>query len=138
MKRTWDKALAAAAALALTGCMSVGQVGLLTKPSSDPGAVLRNATPFTELGPAKGRACRYFVLAVIPFGDSTMSQAINNALAESGGDAILNATVSSSLYGFIPIYNVFSFTCTTVEGVAIRYTDSKAAAPAPAAPAPAS
>ena len=30
-------------------------------------------------------------------------------------------TVSSSLYGFIPIYNVYSFTCTSVSGIAVKY-----------------
>ena len=43
---------------------------------------------------------------------------MNRALALNGGDAILNASVSTSLYGFVPIYNIFSFTCITVKGVA--------------------
>jgi hypothetical protein len=31
------------------------------------------------------------------------------------------ASVETSLYGFIPIYNLFANTCTTVRGVAIKF-----------------
>lgn len=40
-------------------------------------------------------------------------------IVASSGDALVNVSTSSSLYGFIPIYNVLSFTCTTVRGTAI-------------------
>jgi hypothetical protein len=29
--------------------------------------------------------------------------------------------VMSSLYGFIPLYNIYSFTCTTVQGTAVKF-----------------
>ena len=118
-----NKCLAAVAlaSVGLAGCTSVGQVGIMTKPTADPGALIREAHPYQDLGPARGKACRFFVLAIIPFGDSAASTALDKALAQSGGDALLNVTVSTSLYGFIPIYNVLSFTCTTVDGIAIRY-----------------
>jgi hypothetical protein len=74
------------------------------------------------VGPVSGQACRYFLLGIIPWGDSTVTEAMDEALAESDADAIINASVETSLYGFIPIYNVFSFTCTTVQGVAIKFT----------------
>jgi hypothetical protein len=32
----------------------------------------------------------------------------------------VNVSTSSSLYGFVPIYNILSFTCTTVQGIAIK------------------
>jgi len=38
---------------------------------------------------------------------------------------LLNVSVSSSLYGFIPIYNVFSYTCTNVKGIAIKFEEKK-------------
>lgn len=76
---------------------------------------------FEELGPAEGRACRHFVLAIIPFGNSAFSTAVEEALGQKGGDALINVTVTSSLYGFIPIYNVYTFTCTSVQGVAVRF-----------------
>jgi hypothetical protein len=69
----------------------------------------------------KGRACRFFVVALIPFGNSTPGAAIDKALQDTDADAVLNASVTTSLYGFVPIYNVLSFTCTTVQGVAIRF-----------------
>ncbi len=113
--------LAFVVGLALTGCISVGNLGIVTKPSADSATLLKSGRTFQELGPTEGEACRHFLLAVIPWGDSAFSTAVNNALAEKGGDALINVTVSSSLYGFIPIYNVFSFTCTTVKGIAVKF-----------------
>jgi hypothetical protein len=46
---------------------------------------------------------------------------VDEALQASSADALLNATVSSSLYGFIPYYNLFAFTCSAVKGTAIRF-----------------
>jgi bacteriorhodopsin len=46
---------------------------------------------------------------------------VDLALGQKGGDALLNVSIETSLYGFIPIYNVYSFTCTTVKGIAIRF-----------------
>ena len=106
-------------AAVLSACTSVGQVGLMTRPTSDAGAIVREARNYREIGPAEGRSCRYFVLGVIPFGDSTAVDALDDALQATGGNALLNATIETSLYGFIPIYNIVSFTCTTVRGIAI-------------------
>src|SRR4051812_18204823 len=99
------------AVLVLSGCTSTGTLGLVTKSGSDPGAVLREGRPYRDLGPARGSSCRYFLLAVVPWGDGTFSSAVNEALAKSGGDALLNVTVTNSLYGFIPIYNVLTYQC---------------------------
>ncbi len=106
--------------LALGGCVSVGSLGVITKSSVDPASVLKTGHSVRELGPAEGQACRYFVIAVIPFGNSDVQTAVDKALAPTGGDALVNVTTSSSLYGFIPVYNVFSFTCTTVKGTAVK------------------
>jgi hypothetical protein len=103
------------------GCTSVGHLGIVTKASANNADHLKSGVAFEELGPAEGSACRHFVIAVIPFGDSTFSSAVDEALAQRGGDALLNVTVSSSLYGFVPIYNVYSFTCTSVQGVAVKF-----------------
>ena len=46
---------------------------------------------------------------------------MDKALAESGGDALINLSVTSNLYGFVPIYTVFCFTLTTVDGIAIKF-----------------
>ena len=108
-------------ALIMAGCTSTGNLGIVTRPSADNAERLRSGVKFEELGPAEGSACRHFVIAVIPFGDSSFSTAVENALAAHGGDALINVTVSSSLYGFVPIYNVYSFTCTTVSGIAVKY-----------------
>jgi hypothetical protein len=109
------------AALLLTGCTSVGTLGIVAKSSGDPGALLRNAQSYKELGPVEGSACRFFILGAVPWGDATLSTAADKALAKVGGDALINVTVSNSLYGFIPIYNFFSYTCTDVKGIAIKF-----------------
>jgi hypothetical protein len=110
-----------ALALLTAGCTSTQNLGMMTRQVGSPGAMLSNPTPYTELGSAEGRACRYFVLAVVPFGDSTPTAAMEKALEQSGGDALLNVSATTGLYGFFPIYNVFSFTCTTVRGIAIQF-----------------
>src|SRR5438067_10960697 len=102
-------------------CSSVGTLGIVTKSTADSAAILRFGRAYKEIGPAEGQACRFFVIAIVPFGDSTFSTAVERALAEKGGDALLNVTTSSSLYGFIPVYNILSFTCTTVKGIAVKF-----------------
>ena len=105
----------------LSGCASVGTVGMITKSSLDPMAIVKTAHTPKDLGPAQGEACRYFVLAIFPFGKSDLQVAVDQALAKTGADALVNVAVSSGLYGFIPIYNVLSYTCTTVKGTAVKF-----------------
>lgn len=105
----------------LAGCSTTGTLGIVTKSSADPASLLKNSKGFEELGPAEGQACRHFILAIIPFGQSDMAKAVDKALEATGGDALLNVSAESSLYGFIPIYNVYTFTCTTVKGTAIKF-----------------
>ena len=103
------------------GCTSVGNLGVVTRASANNAEILKSGVAFEELGAVEGSACRHFVIALIPFGNSTFSKAVDDALAQKGGDALINVTVSSSLYGFIPLYNVYSFTCTSVQGVAVKF-----------------
>lgn len=103
------------------GCTSVGNLGIVTRPLANNSEILKSGVAFEELGAAEGTACRHFVIALIPFGNSSFSKAVDDALAQKGGDALINVTVSTSLYGFIPLYNVYSFTCTSVQGVAVKF-----------------
>lgn len=103
------------------GCASTRNVGMIAKSTADPGAVISTAHPYKSLGPTRAQACRYFLLGIIPWGDSTVATAVDKALTRTGGDALINASVTTGLYGFIPLYNIFCFTCTSVEGVAIAY-----------------
>jgi hypothetical protein len=110
-----------ASALCLAGCSSTGTLGIVTRSAADPASLLKSGRTFQELGPVEGQACRHFVLAIIPWGEADFAKAVEKALVEKGGDALLNVSVETSLYGFVPIYNVYSFTCTTVKGVAIKF-----------------
>ncbi len=106
---------------ALVGCSSTGNLGIISKTTGDPGSLLTSPHPYKEIGPVKGEACRYILLGVIPWGDSTVTKAVNDALIRSRGDALINLSVTSSLYTFVPIYNVFCYTCTSVQGIAIKF-----------------
>ncbi|MBF6570436.1 MAG: hypothetical protein IVW54_16340 [Candidatus Binataceae bacterium] len=106
----------------------MGSLGIITKSSVDPVSFLKRGHSVTDLGQVRGRACRYFVLAVIPWGNSDIQTAVDQALAGTGGDALVNVSTSTSLYGFIPVYNIFSFTCTTVTGTAVKLNGEAPAA----------
>ena len=106
---------------ALAGCSTTGNLGIVSKSTADPSSLLTANTAFKEIGPAEGQACRHFILAVIPFGHSDVAEAVDNALEKTGGDALINVSTESSLYGFLPIYNVYSFTRTTVRGTAVEF-----------------
>ena len=105
----------------MTGCVSTGQVGILSRSGADPAALITQANRYEELGLTSGRSCRHFLLNLIPFGDAALSTAVDEALIAVDGDALINAVVSSSLFGFIPYYNLYAFTCTSVEGTAVRF-----------------
>jgi len=114
--------------LILSGCTSVGTLGVVTKSTVNPAAVFKEAQSYKEIGQVKDESCRFFLLGVIPWGNGTFAQAADNALEKTGGDALINVTVTNSLYGFIPVYNVFSYTCTEIIGTAIKFektTESK-------------
>jgi hypothetical protein len=113
--------LSLAVIVLFASCTSTGNLGMVLKSVAEPGSLLTSSQQYKVIGPAQGKACRYFLLGIIPWGDSTIKTAVDKALAESGGDALINLSVTSSLYGFVPIYNVFCFTCTTVEGIAIKF-----------------
>lgn len=107
--------------IVLAACSTTGNLGIVAKSMADPASLLKSGRSFQELGQVEGQACRYFLLAVIPWGASDVQTAVDKALEQKQGDALINVSVTSSLYGFVPIYNVFSFTCTTVKGIAIKY-----------------
>ena len=94
---------------------------MVTKSTANPGSLLTENTRFKEVGPAMGEACRHFVLGIIPFGQSDVAEAVDKALEEVDGDALVNVSTESNLYGFVPIYNIYSYTCTTVRGTAIKF-----------------
>jgi hypothetical protein len=99
---------------------------MVTKSSAEPVSILKNGQAYKELGAAQGEACRFFLLGMIPWGDATLSTAVDDALSKVGGDAMVNVTVSNSLYGFLPVvYNVFSYTCTDVKGIAVKFENKK-------------
>jgi hypothetical protein len=121
-KNTRRQSLALGAVLIfLSGCTSVGTLGIITKSEANPAAIFKEGRPYKELGPASGNACKYILLSIVPWGDSDLETAVRRALNKSNGDALLNVSVASSLYSFLPIYNIVSMSCTAVKGIAIKY-----------------
>ncbi len=55
-----------------SGCTSTGNLGIVTKGSADPAALLQSAQGFQELGSTYGRSCRHFVLPIIPWESLTL------------------------------------------------------------------
>ncbi len=120
MKRRFVSALVAWS-FVVAACTSTGSLGIVTRSSSDNAAFLKSGKAVEEIGSVSGESCRYFLLGVAPWGNGTFSDAVSHALGEKGGDALINVSVTTSLYGFIPIYNIFAYTCTKVEGVAVKF-----------------
>lgn len=112
-------------ALFATGCTSVGNVGLMVRSAANPLEVAR-AGSFRELGYVQATDCRYLIIGVLPLGNADPGHVLDKALASSGADALLNVSTSNSHYGFVPIYNVFSITCTSLSGTAIKFEPAHA------------
>lgn len=109
--------------LVVSGCSTTSHMGVMTAQDSNPEAMLRNANDYERMGHVEGDSCRFFALGIAPWGDSTPAAAIEDALSGTDADAVINGSTTTSLYGFVPIYNIFSFTCTTVRGTAIKVSD---------------
>ncbi len=107
------------------GCSSTGTMGIAAKSMADPGGLLKAGRSYSEIGPAYGRSCRFIAIGIVPFGNGTFTSALEDALAATGGDALLNVSVTNELYSLLPIYNVFCWTCTSVNGVAIKLDPPK-------------
>lgn len=103
----------------LTGCTSIGSLSLIARSDADVARLFQSGQTVEKLGPVEATACRHFILAIVPFGNADVSKAVDKALAGTKGNALINVTTATSLYGFIPVYNVYSFSCTTVRGTAI-------------------
>ena len=82
----------------LASCTSTGHLGIVTRSVSDNAAVLKSGKTIEELGVVSDDSCRYFLLGIIPWGNGTFSDAVQKALARTGGDALINVTVETSLY----------------------------------------
>lgn len=116
MKR-WMLILVLAAS---AGCTSIDKMGLIAKSSGDSAQLLASGRKYEEVGPVEGRTCRCLLFSFFSWGDSSVSTATDLALIGKG-DAIVNATIASSLYSYIPIYDVFTVACTKVQGTAVRF-----------------
>lgn len=97
---------------------------MMTKDSVNVSNLLHLGQAYVEHGLVKGSACHYHVL-LIPFGRSDISVALDDALTDSGSDALIGVT-TGKWYAGLPlplIRSLFDVTCTTVTGTAIKFQD---------------
>lgn len=106
----------------LLGCSTEGKHGMIVKSSVDVSSLLQSGQAYEEQGFVKGRACHYHVF-LIPFGNSNISEAVEQALDGKGAEALLGVTTSKWYAGipFVLIPSLFDIACTTVTGTAIRF-----------------
>jgi hypothetical protein len=95
---------------------------MMTKDSVNISNLLHLGQAYVEHGLVKGSACHYHVL-FIPFGRSDISVALDDALADSGSDALIGVTTGKWYAGlpFLLIRSLFEVSCTTVAGRAIKF-----------------
>lgn len=119
--------LAGIIGIAVQGCTTIGNLGMIVKSSSNP-MEKSKAKTYKDLGNADGKACRVLIAGVIPMGNADISKATDKALKKNNGDALINVTTANSLYLFIPIYSLVTVTCTSVKGTAIKWLEGEAPA----------
>jgi hypothetical protein len=97
---------------------------MIAKDSANVPNLLHRGLVYEEHGLVKGSACHYHVLFFfIPFGHSDISAALDDALADSGSDALIGVT-TGKWYAGLPlplIRSLFDVSCTTVTGTAIKF-----------------
>src|SRR5688500_10941324 len=99
------------ATLSLSGCTSVGHLAMVAKSRADMDKLVANGSSHKIVGIVNGVACRQFLFALLPLGDAGIQQATDNALKKVDGDALLDVTITTSLYTYIPVFNIYSHTC---------------------------
>jgi hypothetical protein len=111
--------------LGVAGCTSTGSIGLLSSSETEADLGPHDSHKFHRVGSQiEGTACRHFILGLIPWGNSDVETAMKDAFKRNPGlqaDGLVHVTTSTSLYGFFPIYNAYTLTCTTVRGIPIRF-----------------
>ncbi len=114
--------------IVLSSCTSTGSLGLLTNSETESDLGPHDSHRFHRVGTEiTGTACRHFILGIIPWGDSDVETALRHALQAHpslNADGLVHVTTETSLYGFLPLYDVYTLTCTTVKGIPIRFDHS--------------
>jgi len=121
MKSYWLMVL-----LLLTACSTTeGPIGAASRFSTETGLVLKAGAGVVGTV-VKGEACHYFVLGMIPWGGADLQAALDEALSKSAGaDALVNVTAQHSHFTCCFIYNFYTSTCTSVQGIAVHYERAK-------------
>lgn len=76
------------------------------------------------VGRVEGTASAKYILGFGPFGDDSLKAAVADALAQQGGDTLVNVTVDRSIMGFPhpSAATIYKEIKTTVSGTAIKFT----------------
>jgi hypothetical protein len=112
MKNLIIMMLATVCVLGVTGCNSV--IGIT--PSTTP--ITANDT-YTKLGYTSGGAVTTSILGLITFGSQNPAKTARDAaIANKGGNALIEVTEEYNVFNFIGIFQIFT---TCVEGTAIKF-----------------
>ncbi len=121
----WHSTRAIFFALLLGGCSSVGSLGMISDSKTEADLGPRDLHAYHRVGEEiVGTACRHFILGILPIGDSDLESAMKDAFKKNPtlkADGLIHVTTQSTLYGFFPLYNVYTVTCTTIRGVPVRF-----------------
>jgi len=109
------------ALLMVAGCSSEGTLGMVTKSSADTTSILKSGWAYKEIGPVRAQSCMHSPFGIAVLGDSDFATVVEEALKTVDGDALLYVTASHSLRGLGYLFTIYAITCTTVEGVAIKF-----------------
>jgi hypothetical protein len=112
----------------LGGCSSVGSLGMISDSKTETDLGPRDLHAYHRVGEEiVGTACRHFILGILPIGDSDLETAMKDAFKKNPklkADGLIHVTTQSTLYGFFPLYNVYTVTCTTIRGIPVRFDRS--------------
>ncbi len=117
----------------MAGCTSTGSLGLVSTTETEADLGPHDSHRFHRVGgEIQGTACRHFILGLIPWGDSDVETALRHAIQahpQLKADGLVHVTTETSLYGFFPLYDVYTLTCTTIRGIPVRFDHSPAGTP---------
>lgn len=112
-------------AVLLGGCSSVGSLGMISDSKTEADLGPRDLHAYHRVGQEiVGTTCHHFILGILPIGDSDLESAMKDEFKKNPtlkADGLIHVTTQSTLYGFFPLYNVYTVTCTTIRGIPVRF-----------------
>jgi hypothetical protein len=95
---------------------------ILTQPSGSFLNLELKHEDYTILGVGEGQACKKALFGLIPLGgEKTYREAVRRAVAEKGGDILIQTSADQMSTLFLPILPIYYESCIFVEGIVIKF-----------------